>query len=222
MVGAGMGHYELAIGMDADQGRAADALEYTTAAGGAAFILGPANESLATILATYSYVTDTPDFWRRAHQRYPEHGQRFTGEPAYFKHITEAANTLMEEAGLKPADFDYAVFHQPNTKFPQRVAAQLGFTSDQIKTGLLSPVIGNTYAGAAMIGLTAILDIAKPGQRILMVSYGSGAGSDAFLIETTPAVSERQGLAVSTQEYIARRTEVDYGMYVRLRGKLAE
>lgn len=222
MVGAGMGRYSLAIGMDTAQGRPADALEYTAAAGGAAFILGPADESLAIIKAAYSYVTDTPDFWRRAHQRYPEHGQRFTGEPAYFKHISEAATTLMDEAGLEPHDFDYAVFHQPNSKFPQRVGAQLGFTPEQIKTGLLSPVIGNTYAGAAMIGLTAILDIAKPGQRILMVSYGSGAGSDAFWLETTPAVSERQGLAVSTQDYIARRTEVDYGMYVRLRGKLAE
>ncbi len=222
MVGAGMGRYSLAIGMDTAQGRPADALEYTAAAGGAAFILGPADESLATIQATYSYVTDTPDFWRRAHQRYPEHGQRFTGEPAYFKHISEAATCLMDEAGLKPADFDFVVFHQPNAKFPQRVGAQLGFTPEQIKTGLLSPVIGNTYAGAAMIGLTAILDIAKPGQRILMVSYGSGAGSDAFLLETTELVTQRQGLAVATQEYIARRTEVDYGMYVRLRGKLAE
>jgi len=222
MVGAGMGRYSLAIGMDTAQGRPADALEYTAAAGGAAFILGPADESLATIQATYSYVTDTPDFWRRPHQRYPEHGQRFTGEPAYFKHISEAATCLMDEAGLKPADFDFVVFHQPNTKFPQRVGAQLGFTPEQIKTGLLSPVIGNTYAGAAMIGLTAILDVAKPGQRILMVSYGSGAGSDAFLLETTDLVSQRQALAVSTQEYIARRTEVDYGMYVRLRGALAE
>jgi len=222
MVGAGMGRYSLAIGMDTAQGRPADALEYTAAAGGAAFILGPADESLATIQATYSYVTDTPDFWRRPHQRYPEHGQRFTGEPAYFKHISEAATCLMDEAGLKPADFDFVVFHQPNSKFPQRVGAQLGFTPEQIKTGLLSPVIGNTYAGAAMIGLTAILDVAKPGQRILMVSYGSGAGSDAFLMETTELVSQRQGLAVGTQEYIARRTEVDYGMYVRLRGALAE
>ncbi len=222
MVGAGMGRYSLAIGMDTAQGRPADALEYTAAAGGAAFILGPADESLATIQATYSYVTDTPDFWRRPHQRYPEHGQRFTGEPAYFKHISEAATCLMDEAGLRPADFDFVVFHQPNSKFPQRVGAQLGFTPEQIKTGLLSPVIGNTYAGAAMIGLTAILDVAKPGQRILMVSYGSGAGSDAFLLETTESVSQRQGLAVSTQEYIARRTEVDYGMYVRLRGALAE
>lgn len=221
MVGAGMGDYALAIGMDTAQGRPADALEYTAAAGGAAFILGPAEESLAVIQGTYSYVTDTPDFWRRPMQRYPEHGQRFTGEPAYFKHITEAGNRLMEEAGLKPTDFDFAVFHQPNSKFPQRVGAMLGFSPEQIKTGLLAPVIGNTYAGAAMIGLTAILDVAKPGQRILMVSYGSGAGSDAFLIETTDALTERQGLAASTQEYIARRTEIDYGMYVRLRGKLA-
>jgi len=222
MVGAGMGRYTLAIGMDTAQGRPADALEYTAAAGGAAFILGPADESLAVIKGTYSYVTDTPDFWRRAHQRYPEHGQRFTGEPAYFKHISEAAKALMDEAGMEPEDFDYAVFHQPNSKFPQRVGAQLGFSPEQIKTGLLSPVIGNTYAGAAMIGLTAILDEAKPGQRILMVSYGSGAGSDAFWLETTPAILDRQGLAVGTQEYISRRTEVDYGMYVRLRGALAE
>jgi len=221
MVGAGMGRYSLAIGMDTAQGRPADALEYTAAAGGAAFILGPAEESLARIVATYSFVTDTPDFWRRPMQRYPEHGQRFTGDPAYFKHITAAAEILMEQSGLSPTDFDYAVFHQPNSKFPQRVGSMLGFTPEQIKTGLLSPVIGNTYAGAAMIGLTAILDAARPGQRILMVSYGSGAGSDAFLIETTDVIIQRQELAIKTQEYIARRTEIDYSMYVRQRGKLA-
>lgn len=222
MVGAGMGRYTLAIGMDTAQGRPGDALEYTAAAGGAAYILGPAEESLAVIEASYSYVTDTPDFWRRPHERYPEHGQRFTGDPAYFKHITEAAKRMMSEAGMKPEDFQYAVFHQPNTKFPQRAGSLLGFTPEQIKTGLLAPVIGNTYAGAAMIGLTAVLDVAKPGDRILMVSYGSGAGSDAFLIRTTDLISERQKLATQTQEYIARRTEIDYGLYVRMRGKLAD
>jgi hydroxymethylglutaryl-CoA synthase len=222
MVGSGMGRYSLAIGMDTAQGRPGDALEYTAAAGGAAYIFGPAEESLATIDATYSYVTDTPDFWRRAHEIYPSHGQRFTGDPAYFKHISEAGKQLMKDAGMTAADFQYAVFHQPNTKFPQRVAGMLGFTPEQYKTGLLSPVIGNTYAGAAIIGLTAILDIAKPGDRILMVSYGSGAGSDAMMITTTEALAERQSLALSTQDYIARRTEIDYGMYVRMRGKLAD
>jgi len=45
-------------------------------------VIGPAEESLAVINSSYSFVTDTPDFWRREYQRYPEHGQRFTGEPA--------------------------------------------------------------------------------------------------------------------------------------------
>jgi hydroxymethylglutaryl-CoA synthase len=219
-VGSGMANYALAIGMDTAQGKPGDALEYTAGAGGAAFILGPADESLAVIDATYSYVTDTPDFWRRQHAVYPEHGQRFTGEPAYFKHITEAGKALLEATRTTPADYTYAVFHQPNTKFPQRAGQMLGFNKEQIKTGLLVPVIGNTYAGAAIIGLTAILDIAKPGDRIFMVSFGSGAGSDAFAITVTENILARRDLAPHTQDYIARRTQIDYAEYARMRGKL--
>jgi hydroxymethylglutaryl-CoA synthase len=81
-------------------------------------------------------------------------------------------------------------------------------------------VIGNTYAGSALIGLTATLDIANPGDRILLVSFGSGAGSDAFSISVTDAIRERQNLAPHTADYIARRTEIDYATYARLRGKL--
>jgi hydroxymethylglutaryl-CoA synthase len=118
------------------------------------------------------------------------------------------------------ADYQYAVFHQPNTKFPQRVAGLLGFTQEQIAAGLLVPKIGNTYAGAAIIGLTAVLDIAKPGDRILMVSFGSGAGSDAFDLQVTETIGERRDRAPKTSDYIARRTEIDYATYSRMRGKL--
>ncbi|MBN2499795.1 MAG: hydroxymethylglutaryl-CoA synthase [Anaerolineales bacterium] len=219
-VGSGMANYALAIGMDTAQGRPGDPLEYTAAAGGAAYIIGPAEESLAVIEATYSFVTDTPDFWRRAYQKYPEHGHRFTGEPAYFKHVSAAATEMMEATEMQASDFQYAVFHQPNAKFPQRVGKSLGFTPEQIETGLLAPIIGNTYSGAAIIGLTAILDEAKPGDRILMVSYGSGAGSDAMILQATDALLERRTAALSTKDYIARRTEIDYAEYVRMRGKL--
>jgi hydroxymethylglutaryl-CoA synthase len=221
MVGSGMARYALAIGMDTAQGRPGDALEYTAGAGGAAYIIGPAGEALAEIEAAYSFVTDTPDFWRRAEQKYPEHGQRFTGEPGYFKHVTEAGRKLMEATDTTASDYQYAVFHQPNTKFPQRAASLLGFSDEQIRPGLLSPVIGNTYAGAALIGLTAILDLAKAGDKVLMVSFGSGAGSDAFALRVLPAIEERRQLAPLTSDYIARRTAVDYATYVRLRGKLA-
>lgn len=219
-VGSGMARYALAIGMDTAQGRPGDALEYTAGAGGAAFLIGPAEEALAVIEGSYSFVTDTPDFWRRPHEKYPEHGQRFTGEPAYFKHVTTAAQRLLELTDTAPADYAYAVFHQPNMKFPQRAGKLLGFVNEQIETGLLVGEIGNTYAGSAMIGLTAVLDAAKPGDRILLVSFGSGAGSDAFALRCLPALAERQGRAPKTRDYIARRAEIDYATYARLRGKL--
>jgi hydroxymethylglutaryl-CoA synthase len=215
-----MGRYALAVGADTAQGRPGDALEYTAASGGAAYLVGPAEEALAVVEGSLSYVTDTPDFWRRAYQHYPSHGGRFTGEPAYFKHITEAARALMEALGTTPADYDYAVFHQPNVKFPQTVARQLGFKPEQIQAGLLADRIGNTYAGSSLVGLTAVLDGARSGQRILLVSFGSGAGSDAISLRTTEAILERQGRAPATQDYIARRTVIDYGLYVRFRGKL--
>jgi hydroxymethylglutaryl-CoA synthase len=220
IVGAGMGRYVMAIGMDTAQGRPGDALEYTAACGGAAFVLGPAAESLAVFEGSLSHVTDTPDFWRRAYARYPSHGHRFTGEPAYFEHITQAGRRLMEALGTTAQDYTHAVFHQPNTKFPQRVAEMLGFRAEQIKVGLLAPEIGNVYAGSALIGLTAILDEARPGDRIFMVSFGSGAGSDAFSIRVTERIEEARERAPKTREYIARRVEIDYATYARYRHKL--
>src|SRR5512141_706640 len=107
IVGSQMGRYVLAIGMDTAQGRPGDALEYTAASGGAAFLIGPAEESVAVYEATLSHVTDTPDFWRRAYAHYPSHGHRFTGEPAYFEHVVSAGNELMEELGVQPSDYKY-------------------------------------------------------------------------------------------------------------------
>ena len=220
LVGSGMARYALAIGMDTAQGRPGDELEYTAAAGGAALIVGPADESLAIFEGSYSYVTDTPDFWRRPRMHYPSHGFRFTGEPAYFHHITSAAQTLLEALGRTAADYRFAVFHQPNSKFPRRAAQRLGFRPEQIETGLLVAVIGNTYAGSSLIGLSAVLDEAEPGDRVLLVSFGSGAGSDAFSLQVTDHIGERRDRAPLTLDYVRRRKEIDYGTYVRFRGKL--
>jgi hydroxymethylglutaryl-CoA synthase len=220
LVGSGMADYALAIGMDTAQGRPGDALEYTTGAGGAAYILGPAEDSLAAIEASFSYVTDTADFFRRPYEHYPQHGSRFTGDPAYFKHVLAAAGQLMESLGTTAKDYTAAVFHQPNPKFPERAAKTLGFKSAQTRAGMLCPMVGNTYAGSAMLGLTAILDEARPGDRVLMVSYGSGAGSDAVSLRITDKIVERRDRALCTQVYVERRKTIDYGTYVRYRKKL--
>jgi hydroxymethylglutaryl-CoA synthase len=220
LVGSGMADYALAIGADTAQSRPGDALEYTASAGAGALIVGPAEEALATIDATVSYASDTPDFFRRADRPYPVHGNRFTGEPAYFHQIQSAAGRLLEELGKGAGDFTYAVFHQPNAKFPQAVAKRLGFSDAQIAPGLLSPQIGNTYSGAAMAGLCATLDVARPGETIFVTTYGSGAGSDAYAITVTEAILERRARAPLTEAYLRRQVFIDYAVYAKWVGKL--
>jgi len=214
-VNSGFCDYSMAIGADTAQAKPGDVLEYTAGAGGAAYILGSqvsrgsGNKSgfksqgfigwgsknigskknnsklLAKLIATTSVATDTPDFWRRPYQAYPEHAGRFTAEPGYFAHIGMAAKLIMAETGLGVKDFDYCVFHTPNAKFPTQMAKKLGFSAEQMEASLLVKKIGNTYAGASMLGLASTLDIAEAGKKILVVSYGSGSGSDAFVFETT-------------------------------------
>ena len=209
----------LAIGSDVSQGAPGDMLEYTAAAGGAAYLIG-SKDLAAEIEGFYSFTTDTPDFWRREGMPYPEHGGRFTGEPAYFKHVTSAAKGLMERMGTEPKDYDYAVFHQPNGKFPVRVAKILGFSKKQIEPGLIVPMIGNTYSASCLIGLAATLDIARPGERIFVTSFGSGAGSDAFSIRVLDKIDDIRSNAPSVRDFIGNAKYLDYAMYAKHKGKL--
>ncbi len=219
MVDSRMIEYGMTIGADTAQGRPADALEYSAASGGAALIAGPEKESIAIIEDTFSYTTDTPDFWRRQGADYPSHGGRFTGEPAYFKHIIGATEGLLKKTGMKLDEFDHVVFHQPNAKFPLQAAKKLGIPAEKLKTGLLTPVIGNTYSGAVPLGLSAILDIAKPGDKILATSFGSGAGSDSFSIKVTKNI-EKKRTKPSVKEYIDDKKYIDYSTYLKYRKKL--
>jgi hydroxymethylglutaryl-CoA synthase len=219
-VGAGMVPAALAIGMDTAQSRPGDALEYTAGCGGAAFLFAAAEEAVAEVEASLSHVTDTPDFFRREGAAYPEHGSRFTGEPSYFRHTLAASQRLLAELGAAAGDYAHAVFHQPVPKFVERAAEQLGFSREQIAVGLLAPRMGNAYAGSSLLGLAAVLDVARPGERIFFCSYGSGAGSDAFSFRATDRIEERRrGPRVA--DYLDRRREIaDYGHYLRLRGKI--
>ena len=220
MVDSKMIKYGMTIGADTAQGRPGDALEYSAASGGAAFIAGPEKEALAIVEDTFSYTTDTPDFWRRQRADYPSHGGRFTGMPAYFKHVMGATKGLLEKTGMKLDEFDYVVFHQPNAKFPVQAAKKLGIPAEKLKAGLLVPVVGNTYSGAVPLGLSAVLDIAKPGERILATSFGSGAGSDSFSIKVTGNIDKKRGKTTAIKQYLERKKYIDYATYLKYRGKL--
>ena len=220
LVEAGRVEYAMAIGADTSQGAPDDALEFSASAGGAAYIFGM-DHVVADVVETYSYTSDTPDFWRREGEFYPRHGGRFTGQPAYFKHVLTASRAIMEKTGLTANDFAYAVFHMPNGKFPLTAGKQLGFRKEQLETGWVVSTMGNTYSGSSPTGLAAILDIAEPDDLILITSFGSGAGSDSFVLRATERLPEVQGLAPTVRSMLeGSRQYVTYGEYAKFREKI--
>jgi len=201
----------LVCGSDKANGKPHDALEYTAASGAVSLVVGTAN-LLLEVVAMTSFSSDTPDFWRREGMRYPTHGGRFTGKPSYFRHIMGAANELFEKTGMKPADFQHAVFHMPNGRFPQEVAKSLGFTPDHIKHSLVAPYLGNSYTASALMGLVSVLEQSKEGDHIFFASYGSGAGSDAFIFKVTKEITKQRK---AFKKMIENKEYIDYTTYLK-------
>jgi hydroxymethylglutaryl-CoA synthase len=215
--------YAMVIGADnsqaAPRGCPGGELDAFVGYGGAAYIFGK-HDVIAEMEGWYSCTSDTPDFWRRDGEPYPMHGGRFTGVPAYHKHVGKAASKVMEKFNLKASDLNYFVPHQPNPAFPVRIAKDLGFKDEQFMPAIQMTKFGNTYSGASLIGLAAILDIAKPDERILVTSYGSGAGSDAYLLRTTSQLLDkrpRQKITIKFQADNPFIEYIDYTTYRRLK-----
>lgn len=215
--------YAMVIGADNSQAAPRDCpggeLDLFVGFGGCAYIFGK-KDVIAEIEGWYSCTSDTPDFWRRDGEQFPIHGGRFTGDPAYFKHVKKAASKLMERLNLKVSDINYFVPHQPNVQFPVRIAKELGFKEEQYLPSLRVANFGNTYSGSSPLGLAAVLDIAKPHERILIASYGSGAGSDAYLLVTTEQILEKRNRQKMTVKYQVENPYleyVDYTTYRRLK-----
>jgi hydroxymethylglutaryl-CoA synthase len=85
---------------------------------------------------------------------------------------------------------------------------------------MVVPMNGNTYSGSCLLGLAATLDVAKPGDRIFVTSFGSGAGSDAFSIKVKDRIEEIRDGAPSVRDYISKAQYLDYAMYAKHKGKL--
>jgi len=210
------GRYVMVIGADNSQAAPRDRLDYTVGAGGVAFIFGR-DDVIATLDHYLPYTSDTPDFYRREGERYPRHGGRFTGQPAYFKHVVTAMKSILKKTGFSPRDIDYVALHSPNAKFPKEAAEEVGFERRQYEPSLVVRKVGNLYSGSSLAGLAAILDTAKPGAKILLTSYGSGSGSEAYIFTVTDKIERKRSRLIPVRDQVEspKRVYVDYYTYRR-------
>ena len=199
--------------------------EYTLGAGAAAVLLGSSNV-VAKVDNTCSYVTDTPDYFRLTGDRYIVRGVHDEEESIGFEeHIKNAVNTYLGKCDMKPKDFDFVIMPHADKRVSKAVAEKIGFSSQQLDVGRVSDKIGDTGSAASLLGLSLVLDQALPGQRILVSSYGYGAGADVLGLTATdylPKFRRRKSYGLSTLQQMELKESVSYSDYIRMERKLIQ
>jgi hydroxymethylglutaryl-CoA synthase len=152
---------------------------------------------------------------------------KFSAEIGYIEHSCRVIESILTETGTEPQDYTFLCLHQPYASLPMSVARRTGFKRKQVQPGLIAGRIGNTYSSACLLSLCSVLDAAAAGDRIMLVSFGSGAGSDGFVFTVTEAIAAFRDRALKTGKVnVAAQVDgkhadwLNYGQYALTQGKL--
>lgn len=183
--------------------------------GAAAFLIGD-TEIVLDIEASYTVTSEFMDIWRREQDTYPRTWEdRFILEEGYLKILPQAVAKLMDSCGLTPKDFTKAVLYAPDARRHTQAARSLGFdVKTQLQEGMFDTV-GNTGAAFAPMMLVAALEESRPGDRLLLASYGDGC--DAYILRVTSEVEKGRNRRGIKRHLESRMMLSSYGKYVRFR-----
>jgi len=183
--------------------------------GAGALLLGNTGV-IATIEGAYTITEEIIDVWRSDKDIFIRSWEeRFGREEGYAKVVPEAISNVLKKYNLAPKDFSKAVFYAPDTRTLNTVARKLGFdTKTQVQNPLYDTV-GNTGTAFSLMLLVAALEEAKPGDRILWVSYGDGC--DVYVLKITKEIEnvrDRRGMRGHLR---SKRMLSSYQKYMRWR-----
>ncbi|HYV31183.1 MAG TPA: OB-fold domain-containing protein, partial [Candidatus Binatia bacterium] len=186
---------------------------------GSAVILGH-DGVIAEILGMASRSDDFLDEWRRDSDGFIQtQSSRFTTERGYQASLVAVGQALLQKQGVQPQDCAKIILPSPDGRAHVNAAKKLGFQDGQIQNPLFQEV-GACGSAAPFLLLAAALETAKPGDRLLLLSYGEGA--DGFLFQVTEEISKRS-LPRSLSDHLSeKRLYPSYQIYKKMRTYYAE
>ena len=183
--------------------------------GAAALLLGEENV-IARFEGAYTVTHEFTDVWRREHDRYLMMGDLpFIRAYGYERFIPEVIDGLLAKTGLKRQDVARAAVYAPDLRTAQAMQKPLQFPSEAFSHEELLAQVGNTGTAAPLLALARALEGAKPGERILVVGYGSGA--EALLFQATEQI-QRHAFTRGVAPWLrAGRPLAHYGQFLQFR-----
>lgn len=211
----------LAVLADVRTGRPGSADEAGGGDGAVALAFGP--DPIATPIGSASSTAEFIDRWRVPGESYSRQWEERFGEHAYVPVATEAVTAGLKSADLTLADVDHVIVTGLHSRSVAAVTRSIGVEPSQLVDGFASTV-GNTGAAHWGLMLAAALDVAEPGQRILVAHLADGC--DVWVLEVTDQITAHRQRSndaavrtVAEQAAEPGRT-VDYASFLTWRGML--
>lgn len=212
-IASGRVAYALIVASDKLTAKPGSDLEMLSAAGAGALLLGK-EAGVARLEKIASHSSGFVGRFRREGEFPVLDDERFVMKHGFLEHVSKAVEHLSEAMALKDIEavrstFDRVVLQAPDLRWSSRALLKLGIAPQK----LVSTISQIGYVGCAsfLIDLSATLDQAQRGEKLLAISYGPG-GSDAVALSVQ---SQPKKSTKSVAEQIAQKDYVDYAMYLR-------
>ena len=172
---------------------------------------------IASLEGSYTVSYDFPDHWRAAFDRFDRALEdRWVRDEGYTRFISEAISGLLKKYRLEPGHFARVIYPCLYLREHAAIGKKLGFESHQLQSPLLTTV-GDSGTASPLLMLTAALEESKPGDNILVASYGSG--SEALWFKVTPEIEKKRRGWVK-QSLNAKQELTSYEQYLVFNGTL--
>ena len=210
--GAAQGRNSIVSVADCRLGAPNGSLESDLGDAGAAFVIGQGENVVAKYVDSVSTFMDISDYWRANGAKHVSSWEeRFGITQGYNKIVYSTVTELMEKTGTQPSDYAKIVLFAHRERYAKAMATKLGFTPEQLQDSLYTTV-GNSGTAYGPLGLVAALEDAKPGDKLMMVTWGDGC--DAVVFEVTDKITELK-VKTGVQKYLVnKKNDMNYEKYL--------
>jgi hydroxymethylglutaryl-CoA synthase len=185
---------------------------------GAAALMFGQGKVIATVESALSINNEMTDIWRNSDDRYVRVGEgRFILSQGFSAVSEEVIRSILKQSGKKPSEITKLLIPSPDGRSHAAVVKRLGFAEAQVQEGLFSSV-GHCGAAHPLVLLVSALESARPGDTLLMVSYGDGA--DALVLEVRDAVADLPARRGIRHHLATKATLSSYEKFLSFRGIL--
>jgi hydroxymethylglutaryl-CoA synthase len=206
----------LAVLADRRGGPAGGADERDGADAAAAFLFGE-RDPLAHVIGTASVTAEFIDRWRAPGAPDGATWEERFGEQRYAE-LADLLLARLSEAGVELGGVGRFAVAGINARAVRSVARTVQkATGARLEGGDLAGIVGNAGAAQAGLVLTDLLDAARAGETLLLISLADGA--DALVLRATDTIAENRGEPLRAQ--IDPGVAIGYPQYLLWRERIA-